>query len=173
MKRLIDNFWNKLKIQPDIWLFYVFLLTLTLNLRKILFYFPIQGTFNEYTSLYIHLSDLLLLSTISLWYLIILSHTRIKMSRNKLGITHFIHKLSLFLPFLLVIWSFISIIWSTNKIITLFRSLKLLEFYGLYLFLILRFVPLLFKTFHKNSNKNNTKPLVIVPRGTIISKKVL
>jgi len=161
MKKFFINFLDKTKTQPDIWFFFGFLLTFSLSIRKVLFYFPIQRTFNEYANLHICLSDIFLIMAISLWLFTVLSHTKSNMSRSSLWITQFIHQLYLVLPLLLVFWSFISIFWSQNKILALFGSLKILEFYLLYLYMIFRIIPL----FYYSEKKT------IVPRGTIFNYK--
>lgn len=66
MKTLI-NAWKGAKTNLDIWFFYAFLLTFPLSIRKILFSHPINGGFNEYTSIYIYLSDILLFLTLVFW----------------------------------------------------------------------------------------------------------
>src|SRR4030042_357815 len=44
------------------------------------------------------------------------------------------------LPLLLVFWSFISILWSENQNIALFKAIKLLELFLLYVYIIYRIV---------------------------------
>jgi len=142
MRNLISNILNKIKNQPiDIGFFFLFLLTFSLSIRKVMLYFPIQGTFNEYTGIYIYLSDIFLTLAIGSWLFVLLYNKTIKLSNYKLWITYLIHKLYLLLPLLLVIWSFISISWSSNQIIAFYRSVKLLEFYLLYLYIIFRIIP--------------------------------
>ena len=163
MLKITTIFWSKLKTQPDVWFFYAFLLTSSLSVRKVLFYFPIQGTFSEYAGIYIYLSDIFLTLAICLWLVILLSNKIVELSSskhsfrlNKLNIKAYIkpklvvdklwtkkliHNLYLILPLILILLSFTSILWSQNKIIALFRSLKLFEFYILYLYIIFRIVP--------------------------------
>jgi len=86
-------FWSKLKIKPDIWFFYEFLLTFTFSIRKVLFYFPIKGTFNEYTGIYVYISDIFLFFTMLSWIILILSNKNIYLSNCKLWITQLIHSL--------------------------------------------------------------------------------
>ena len=144
--------WENFKIQPDSWFFFGFLLTFTLSIRKVLFYFPIQGTFNEYTGIYIYISDIFLMLTIVSWLISILCNNSVILSMDRLWITCRKHKLStiprlffknycLSLPFVLILWSFLSIAWSGNQAIALFRLLKLLEFYLLYLYIVFQIVP--------------------------------
>ena len=156
----IRKIWKNIKIQPDIWLFFLFLFTFTLSIRKVILYFPIQRTFNEYSGICIYISDILLVLTIILWLFSILCNNNIKLSIHKLWISCHKHKLStlssplswgyqLLALLLLILWSFLSIAWSNNQPIAIFRSIKLFEFYILYLYIIFR----------------------IVPRGTILWKK--
>jgi len=225
------------KLPIDIRFFFLFLLTFTLSVRKVLFYFPIEGTFNEYTGIYIYISDIFLILAITSWIISILCNTKPLLSMFNLWITTQIHKLSSRLalelkflfpkykptpssqkpssvsllfhkmfhaclptrqveqgsysksetssdtklisnlpfttsnyqatiskshvsrvkyetkrgtlknavsrmaPLLLLIWGFLSIIWSDNRAIALFRSVKMAEFYLLYLFVAARIVP--------------------------------
>ena len=93
------------------------------------------------------------------------------------------------LPLILVLWSFLSILWSEVQIIAFFRSVKLLEFYLLYIYILFRIFPELINILMlncstpvcrqgkwnnptkigfsdtQNSNLFNKHP--IVPRGTI------
>lgn len=132
---------NKIKSEPDIWFFYGFLLFFTLSVRKVLFYFPIERTFNEYTGIYVYMSDILLFLCLFSWFIFILCNKRVLLSNINLWINALFHNLYLFIPFILVIWSFISIVWSSNEDVAIFKSLKLLEVYLLYLYLVFRFVP--------------------------------
>ena len=218
------------KLPIDIRFFFLFLLTFTLSVRKVLFYFPIEGTFNEYTGIYIYISDIFLILAITSWIISILCNTKPLLSMFNLWITTQIHKLSsrlalelkflfpkytssavskkilsvshlfselfhveqfpqnrketsrntkltsnlplafcnaqqtlpnsntplvkhettrgtlqsyvpLLISTLLLIWGFLSIIWSDNRAIALFRSVKMAEFYLLYLFVAARIVP--------------------------------
>ncbi len=63
----LKKIWKKFKQAPDLWFFYGFLLTFTLSIRKIIFFYPIKNIFNEYTSISIYLSDIFLLLTLSSW----------------------------------------------------------------------------------------------------------
>lgn len=93
----IQSFWNKIKTQPDIWFFYVFLFTFVFSIRKVIDSFPIRGTkertFNEYTGIYVYISDIFLFFTILSWIIFILSNNNKILSRLKLWITSVIHKL--------------------------------------------------------------------------------
>ena len=60
---------NSLKRKPDIWFFYAFLATSTLSIRKVLFCYPINNSFNEYTGIYLYLSDVFLFLTLVVWIL--------------------------------------------------------------------------------------------------------
>jgi len=134
-----------LKKRPDVWFFYGFLITFTLTIRKVIDFYPIKGEFNEFTGIYIYLSDLFLIATIIIWIFTILCNNSRCLSINKLFLLKkvtfwlkWINPISnpiVILPLLLVIWSFLSVIWSNNTEIALFRSIKLLEFYLLYLYI--------------------------------------
>jgi hypothetical protein len=137
---------NNFKLQPDIWFFYGFLLTFTLSVRKVLFFYPINGQFNEYTGIYLYLSDIFLILTLLSWGYTLLCNNNNYLStitiRLKLfHVEHSTRTALIVLPFILVIWAFSSTIWSDNKTLSLFRSIKILEFYGLYVYLIYKIVP--------------------------------
>jgi hypothetical protein len=61
---ILKKAWIEFKSQPEIWFFYGFLVTSMLSVRKILFFYPIDGQFNEYASASIYLSDLFLITTL-------------------------------------------------------------------------------------------------------------
>ena len=149
---LMQRIWNNFKTQPDSWFFYGFLLTFTLSIRKVLFFYPIASQFNEYSGIYLYLSDIFLFLTFLTWIISssyhkysimsILKNSNVP-SREKCSTWNiFRDKRGTFLlPLLFVIWSFISIYWSTNPSIAFFRSLKLLEFYFLFLYIVIQIVP--------------------------------
>ena len=93
MSSLISRFWNNFKTQPDMWFFFGFLLTFTLSIRKVMLYFPIQGTFNEYSGVFIYLSDVFLILTLVFWFISILCNDFIILSRYRLWISSAFHKL--------------------------------------------------------------------------------
>ena len=202
---MIIAIWKKIKKQPtDVWFFYLFLSTFTLSIRKVLFFFPVKGIFNEYTGAYIYASGIFFCGIILTWASVILRNNLANKSSEKTPILRLIHRLALgiisgfgvihklstaellhnkatksqndkkcstwnifrllnkyqllLLPLSLVIWSFLTISWSENQTISLYRSIKFLELYGLFLYISLRLIPLYFNEFildHKN-----------VPRGT-------
>ena len=144
MKNFFYNLWNKFKTQPDIRFFFVFLLTFSLSIRKVLFYFPIQGTFNEYSGIYVYISDIALILTLILWLISILCNNKLSLSSIKLWIKHALKNKYLIIPIFFTFISFLSILWSENKSIAFFRSIKLFEFYLLYIYIIFRISPKLF-----------------------------
>lgn len=152
--------------KPDFWFFCAFLATSTLSIRKVLFYYPVKGVFNEYMGVYIYLSDIFLFLTLFTWFFILcnknnilsiltaFSTLKINCSTwnnynkilNKSILNHLFsylknlyqqvnHNFILFFPLFLVIFSFISIIWSENHQVALFRSLKILEFFLLFIYI--------------------------------------
>ena len=172
------KFWKDFRTQPDIWFFYGFLATFTLTIRKVIAFYPIAGNFNEYTGIYLYLSDIFLLITLVIFAFIILCNkfnilsiytnvprlprgifhacpadrdtdntqivprgTIYKKMDGSAGVEHFYWGGTLFIPFLLITWSFASIIWSQMYQVALFRSIKLLELYLLYAYIIMRIVP--------------------------------
>jgi hypothetical protein len=136
------NFWKEFKANPDIWFFYGFLVTFTLSIRKVLVFYPLGGVFNEYAGIYLYLSDLFLIFTIVFWFLSYLYNKKINLSiyTHKLSTLINRHNLLITLPAVLIVWSFASIAWSVNWQISLFRSIKFLEFYLLYIYVIFKFV---------------------------------
>lgn len=61
----------------ELWSFYFFLLTMTLSVRKILYTLKIRSSFNEYSSIYIYLSDIAL---IWVFFLFILNNKKLILS---------------------------------------------------------------------------------------------
>ena len=177
-KKILTNFKN----QPDIWFFFGFLLTFTLSIRKVLFHFPIKENFNEYSGIYIYLSDIFLILTFIFWFISILCNNLLSLSRIRLWITRVLHNLYIILPLFLVFLSFLSILWSGNKSIAIFRSIKLLEFYLLYIYIIFRIVPrgTIFTSPNPSpykgeggSEDSTSTQVQIVPRGTIQHLKLI
>ncbi len=172
VKKILRHF----KIQPDIWFFYVFLVFFVLNFRKVLFTYSIEGFFNEWTGIYLYISDIFLLLAIIAWLIIILNNKLYYLSIRIFKL--WLKKAYINLPLFLVGWSFISVFWSENQNIALFKAIKLLEMYFLYLFVIFRISPSIKALFlsktenydldHFSAKKENK----IVPRGTI-AKNIL
>jgi len=135
-KKIITSFLSEIHI----WFFYGFLLTFTLSIRKILKLYPLGGQFNEYSGIYLYISDIfLILTLVARGYTILCNNKQCLSniaSRFVARIKNVPHGTFLLIPFLLVVWSFISLIWADNKIIALFRSFKLTEFYFMYLYII-------------------------------------
>ncbi|MEK7598800.1 MAG: hypothetical protein AAB487_03625 [Patescibacteria group bacterium] len=153
---LTRNAWEKFKTQPEIWFFYGFLLTSPFSIRKVFFDYPLLGGFNEYSGIYLYLSDIFLGLAIGAWILSILYNKMYNLSMSSFGtILRFPSGIKMFhvkhfsflrdrtiiallgLPTLLVLWSFITIYWSNQPEIATYRSFKLFEFYLFYLFLAL------------------------------------
>ncbi len=90
----MDDIWKKNKKQPkDIWFFYLFLLTFTLGVRKVILYFLLKGAFNEYIGAYIYVSDIFLWLAILSWIIPILCNKIVNPSRISDGTFKFIHKI--------------------------------------------------------------------------------
>ncbi|PIP26816.1 MAG: hypothetical protein COS71_04065 [Candidatus Moranbacteria bacterium CG06_land_8_20_14_3_00_40_12] len=166
---ILLKLWKNFKVQPEIWFFYGFLLTFTLTIRKVLWFLPLRGEFNEYAGTYLYLSDIILglailTGIITILYnkidiLSILKNVPPQKQNNcsiPEGMFHVEHSTGqawnnyllrgrrgimvyILLPLVLVVWSFISFIWAENKIVSIFRSMKILEFYLLYVFVVVRF----------------------------------
>jgi len=131
--KTIQKIWIKFAAQPNVWFFYGLLFIFTLSIRKVLFFYPIQNQFNEYSGVYLYLSDIFLILTILSTIIILYNN------KSLLSISSYcdVPRGTLLLPAILIVWSFTSIFWSNNTTIALFRSTKLLEFYFLYLFIII------------------------------------
>lgn len=162
------------KTFPDVIPFFLFLLSFPLSIRKVIVYFPIAGTFNEYSGIYLYLSDIFLTFTFIFWFFL---------SRNKINVLSIktfsfrpIGKIVplLILPIFLVILSFFSLIWAKNELNSLYRSIKLAESVLLYLYIMRRIVPILKneipELFHVEQPYNETT--TIVPRGTMALKNI-
>jgi hypothetical protein len=83
-----------IKNQPkDIWFFYLFLLTFTLGVRKVVLYFPVKRTFNEYSGVYVYASDIFLYFTILAWITSILYNKISILSSSNKNVSRFIHRI--------------------------------------------------------------------------------
>ena len=107
-------------------------------MRKVLADYFLAGSFNEYTGIYIYLSDLFLFATLVAWTISILYNKSINLSINRIKNVPCRTLLILIIPLAVVLWSFVSIKWANNQQIALYRSFKLFEFYLLFLFLTLK-----------------------------------
>jgi hypothetical protein len=151
MKRLF-LIWNKIRKEPDIWFFYGFLLTFTLTIRKVIYFFPINNQFNEYTGIYLYLSDILLMLTILFWIITILRHnfTFLSMFNTLSFFANFkSYSFILIAPLIMILYSLLSTLWSINIALAFFKTFKLIEFYLLFLYIAFRIVPR--ETFLKNT----------------------
>ena len=174
----LRKYWNNFKSQPDIWFFYGFLATFTLSIRKVIIFYPMAGSFNEYTGIYLYLSDIFLLATLVSFLIIILCNKYnilsssntvprlpsemfhacpVKCStlaqsnvprgtyltgRNILyGVEYILGRKTIYIGLAIIIWSFISLIWAQMYPLALFRSIKLLELFCLFLYIGFRIVP--------------------------------
>ena len=144
----------------DILFFYLFLLTSTLSVRKVLHYYPINNSFNEYTGVYIYLSDIFLFLTFFFWLLYILNHNYYFLSSISTGLSRC---LSIFFK-LFHVEQFKEI----RKIF--FRDQSHISFIK-----ILRLHCSTWNNFQNSLFKKfaNIKTNIIVPRGTIIAFKKL
>lgn len=124
--------WNNFKARPDIWFFYGFLLTFTLSIRKVFFFYPIMGGFNEYTGIYLYLSDILLILAILVWIFTILRNKKSSLSSY---IQFFSRREAVILVLVLLTWALMSISWAGNTNLALFKALKLAEFSLLFLYI--------------------------------------
>ncbi|EKE11514.1 MAG: hypothetical protein ACD_15C00066G0009 [uncultured bacterium] len=145
LNKLISNFWNNFKTQPDVWFFYAFLATFVFSIRKVILFHPINNRFNEYSGIFLYLSDIFLIMTFIAWIIFELYHKKSQLSIKK---PVFVPRLAyrqaggtLMLIFALLSWSLISILWSENKDIAFFRFIKLLEFSLLSIFIVKKIVP--------------------------------
>lgn len=166
-----------IKNRPDFLFFLLFLSTSMFSVRKVLFFYPINGDFNEYNGVYIYLSDIFLFLSLTSWIIILCNkydilsifnlntiHSCLSIIKKcstwnifskkssffllKIDYQHFIHNLILFFPLILGIFSYISILWSENKIIALYRSSVLFLLIMLFYYIYHTSKTLLFK----NSN---------------------
>ena len=93
-KFIVKGIWEQIKKQPvDIWFFCLFLLAFTLSVRKVALYFPIKGALNEYTGIYVYMSDVFLFFAIFTWSLIILCNKRRQLSIASASIYRLIHRM--------------------------------------------------------------------------------
>src|SRR4030042_3160558 len=81
---VLSKFLNNFKAAPDVWFFYGFLRAFTLSVRKVLFFYPINSQFNEWTGIYLYLSDILFIATLFLWVISILHNKSVCLSMNSI-----------------------------------------------------------------------------------------
>ncbi len=161
------NFLNKVKT----WSFYGFLITFTFSIRKVLFFYPIRGQFNEYTGIYLYLSDIFLLLMLASGGLFILCNKIFNKSSSNLNLTPYLKQKIVIIPLFLVIFSFASISWSNNWQLAIFRSLKLLELFLLYLWITFQMFYREYKDIKNCSTWNifNNSVKIIIFTGVIQS----
>ncbi|NTU66303.1 MAG: O-antigen ligase family protein [Candidatus Moranbacteria bacterium] len=167
--RSILSISGKIKNRPDIWFFFGFLFAFPFNIRKVWFYFPIQGTFNEYTGIYVYMSDILFVAAILSWILVVLNNNKDYLSNIAIFKPKYDPKtcgqlpnsdlstssaaffdikqgiILLIIPFLIVLLSFVSISWSENKTVSIYRSIRLAELFLIYAYIIRSFIPYIVK----------------------------
>jgi hypothetical protein len=144
MRKMVNKLWTTFKQAPDAWFFCGFLLTFTFSIRKVLLFYPVEGSFNEYSGIYLYLSDIFLILTVTAWLgSLILYNKKELLSIYKKITTPYTH---FFWIAIFIIWAFLSIAWASNSQLAIFRSIKLLEFVLLFLYVCFRIVPA--KMFH-------------------------
>ncbi len=163
INRLVFIFMNKLrlimqgikKIPSDILFFYFFLLIFPLSIRKIILQIPVGGYFNEYSAMYIYGSDVIFCGLIFFWMVTILRNKSSKLSISdfhgkpvdKLDIKSLstgcfaLSKGIFIFPLVFLVLAFLSIFWSENPLISIYRTVRFLELYVLYVYVALRFIP--------------------------------
>jgi len=170
MKFSWNTLWNNFKTQPDIWFFYGFLLTFTLTIRKVLFFYPLGGLFNEYTAIYLYLSDLFLIIAFLLFILQYKSYI-LSIFKTMFHVEHFKRYKTLYIILGFIAWVFISQIWAQIWTIALFRFIKFFELFCLFLYIRYKIVPCLPREmFHACPADRTKDSLQIVPRETIDKK---
>lgn len=104
--------------------FYLFIFSLPLQTRVILYKFG-EG-FNEWTSVYLYLTDIFLILVFLLWFW---QNKNNYFFKNKIKLDYN------FLLIIFLIFSFISIAWARNLHLSLYSFFKLLEFIGLFFYI--------------------------------------
>ena len=142
MKKILKQFPVWMIQRPDIFFFYCYLLTLPFSIRKILWFLPLRGVFNEYADVSLFLSDICLLLCLSSFIFVLqrnyesLSMVFVSL-RSKKRLSDVIF---LFSPAALVMWSFITTVYSMNFYISGYSSWRILEFVLLYYYILFQFV---------------------------------
>lgn len=151
-------------------LFVFFLLSLPFSIRKVFGVFSPDGSFNEYLDISLYLSDVLLIITLGVS---ILENKKRLLSisywRNMFHVEHLL--LPIFIPAFFILWSGLSILWSENAVLATISFIRLIEWYLLYLYIIIGNVPrgtskneyTQSEMFHVEHSDNIIKN---VPRGT-------
>lgn len=146
------SIWRRIKNRPHLFFFYLFILSIPIGTRKVFLAqsLPAVDGFIEYANFFIYLSDLLIITTLFLWFVKrkrALSSINFKDSspdsppnlkqqspapERKIASTY--GKILIILG-LFLFWSFLTLIWAENKPIGLFQLVKLAEFILLFLFI--------------------------------------
>ncbi|MBI2439372.1 MAG: O-antigen ligase family protein [Candidatus Moranbacteria bacterium] len=135
--------------------FYTLLFSLPISLRKVHhdFFVDNRRIFNEYTDVSTYFSDIIAVIFI---IVVILNNKNNVLSiewwTNMFHVKHLF--LIIFLPFLICFWSFLSFLWSDNKILSVFVSLKLFEFFLVFVAIII-FIVSRETIKEENIEKNN------------------
>lgn len=148
------------RMRIDEWFFLGFLLTFSLSIRKVLYFMPVRNAFNEYTGVYLYLSDLFVVATLVSWSIYILKHkskTKSIANNNKESVnvprgtnilkkilfknnSQVIHSFVKYLFVGFVVYILLSITWSNNQNIALYKVIKLTEV-GLLFWYLIKNVP--------------------------------
>ncbi len=129
-----------MKGKIDVYLFYGFLFTLPLSIRKVLWYRPLHGAFNEYADISLYLSDIMLMLALGAWFLKE-RHDLKLMSIARKCFTWNTRSVLVGFPVVLILWSIASLLWARDSVVGIFFVCKLIELYGLYLFTLFHIVP--------------------------------
>ncbi|MEI8103769.1 MAG: O-antigen ligase family protein [Candidatus Moraniibacteriota bacterium] len=135
--------------QGIFWCFLLFLITFPFSIRKILWYIPIQGNFNEYASISLFLSDLFLWPLLFFLFLKLIIEHKNKDKSIFISILQLFHgeqfsaqeKLLFALPIFLSLISLFSSLWSIAPLFSFFAALRFCGYVGFFLFLVFYNVP--------------------------------
>ena len=126
---MIKKLFEKIKNQPELLFFYLFVLSIPIQTRKVFLgqSLPLADGFIEYTNFFLYLSDILLVTTLLCWFVKTLNFKEFKAK---------LRKKTLLILGIFLIWSIFSLTWAGNRQIGFYQVVKLAEFFLLFWFII-------------------------------------
>lgn len=124
--------------------FYCFLFLLPFSTRKVLWFLPIRGNFNEYADISIFASDIAV--TLCFVFFIIAKHNKIRELSIKLLALNFKYKnkneriILLYSPLILALWALFTLTYASQFRIGIASIIKIFEFIGVFYYVIFNFV---------------------------------
>ena len=168
IRTILRKVYTNFQSRADVLLFCLFIVVVPFSVRKIVWFLPLQGGFNEYAHVSLYFSDLVLGSVFIYWWYRHGNSNRGFLSSlivfwKKISIDSLAHKLIILLPAIIIVWSLFSLTYAREPVIGIFFIFKLIEWYSMFLFMIFRIVP------HRTINGLGLLNLQLVLKAIIFS----